>query len=359
LGERIANGVRLAQSEINDTLGSDAAVDVTFEDSELNPSAGVSAAQKLIQQDGVSVIIGPGASSVTLPVATSATIQNEILMVSQATTVELTDLDDNGYVVRTAPSDAFEGRALAKVISNEGVQDVGIIHLNDPYGEGLSETIQNSLENEHGGNVVSRVAFDPETFTPSSVLESAMSPGPDALVFIAFSENMVQLLRESFERGYNEEVQYFGPSSTRSDAIVGEIDERAVNGLIGTEPQPPVETNRWQNFKSSYVDEYESEPDSWVGYTYDAMNLAALAAQSAGSSDSSAIRDAIYEVSRPGGTEVTSFEEGLSAINAGDEINYEGVTGSLDMDDAGDVPGSYIRWVVEGGEYVDYDFVDV
>ena len=92
--------------------------------------------------------------------------------------------------------------------------------------------------------------------------------------------------------------------------------------------------------------------------TYDAMVLIGLAAAKAGNTtDSAAIRDALREVANGPGEVVMAGEEGIrramELIAQGQDINYEGAAGSVEMDENGDVVSGHIEvWKIEGGEIV-------
>jgi hypothetical protein len=47
------------------------------------------------------------------------------------------------------------------------------------------------------------------------------------------------------------------------------------------------------------------------------------------------------------------WERAVELLAAGEEINYEGASGSVDFDKNGDVPGTFAHWRVENGEIVD------
>ena len=69
------------------------------------------------------------------------------------------------------------------------------------------------------------------------------------------------------------------------------------------------------------------------------------------------MRDALREVANPPGTVVGPGSEGWAAavksIGDGEDVNYEGATGSADLDEHGDVlQGSILVWQVKGGEIV-------
>ena len=59
---------------------------VASEDDQTDAAPGVEAATKLVQSDGVQVIIGALASTVSLAVAESVTVPNQIVQISPAST---------------------------------------------------------------------------------------------------------------------------------------------------------------------------------------------------------------------------------------------------------------------------------
>ena len=88
-----------------------------------------------------------------------------MLLISPASTSdEITGLDDDGLVNRTAPPDSFQGPTLANFIEEElgGAQGktVNIGARNDAYGNGLADTFSKAWEG--GGTVGEEVIYDPK-----------------------------------------------------------------------------------------------------------------------------------------------------------------------------------------------------
>ena len=81
------------------------------------------------------------------------------------------------------------------------------------------------------------------------------------------------------------------------------------------------------------------------GNAFDAAVLIAFAIQKAGSvTDRVAIRDALREVSKPGGRPITPAEigDGLIELRNGGDIDYKGASGNVDFDEGGNVTGGFI-----------------
>ena len=102
-GEPMLNAMRMAQEDINAAggpLGRE--VDLLNEDSGTDSTQAVNAAEKLVNTNDARCIIGAVSSGVTISIANSVTIPNEILQITSASSSPtITTLDDNNLVWRT------------------------------------------------------------------------------------------------------------------------------------------------------------------------------------------------------------------------------------------------------------------
>lgn len=168
LGGPIRDGALLAADQINDADIS-ISVDTQVEDTQTDPQAGISGAEALVNA-GYSAIVGPASSNVNLQVSDQVLIPNGVVGISPSSTdPDVTDLDDDGYIFRTAPSDVLQGPALADLARGEFVEaeTSGTLFLNDAYGQALEGEYADGFE-ERGGSIGSRVSFEPEQASYSS-----------------------------------------------------------------------------------------------------------------------------------------------------------------------------------------------
>ncbi|HYH61112.1 MAG TPA: ABC transporter substrate-binding protein, partial [Solirubrobacterales bacterium] len=190
-GEKASN---VAIEQINAAIeeaGVDHTVTLQVEDDQTTEEGGISGAQALAQNDA-SCIAGSYASGVTIPTAESVTIDEEILQISPAATSdEITGLDDDGFLNRTAPPDSFQGPTLADFMEEElgGAEGlvVNVGARNDPYGTGLADTFSAAWEAK-GGEIGSETIYDPEAATYDSEAGDIVAGNPDAIVIIDFPE---------------------------------------------------------------------------------------------------------------------------------------------------------------------------
>ena len=87
-----------------------------------------------------------------------------------------------------------------------------------------------------------------------------------------------------------------------------------------------------------------------------------MAAEAADSVAGPDIRDQLQAVASPGGTVVIASQDsiaaGLSAADAGNDVNYEGAASSVDWNAAGDIAAGYVAiWEYQDGMPVDQETI--
>ena len=186
-GEKAAN---LAIDEASKALaGTDITVDLSTADTETKAAAAQQAAQQLISE-GASCLVGPWASDEAVPVAQTVAGRQQVPMISpSATSPEYTDVQDNGFAFRTAPSDALQGQVLADAVGDALGTDatISVAARNDAYGEGIATEFADAFE-ANGGTTTGPVLYDPEGTTFDSEAAKIVANDPDGYVIIDFED---------------------------------------------------------------------------------------------------------------------------------------------------------------------------
>ena len=93
----------------------------------------------------------------------------------------------------------------------------------------------------------------------------------------------------------------------------------------------------------------------FVTQGYDSAFLLALAIEKNGKAERAGLAAALRDVSSPPGEVIFpgEWEKALHLLKDGQDINYEGASGSHDFDERGDVPGAIIEMVVKDGAFVE------
>ena len=123
--------------------------------------------------------------------------------------------------------------------------------------------------------------------------------------------------------------------------------------MLGTAPGA-LETDFGDAFDNAFEAEFGAAFSSpFVREAFDAIIAIGLAAQAAGTNtDSAAIRDSLRGTSNAPGTVYGPREDditaALAAVAAGDDIDYQGASGSVDFNDDGDITfGAIEVWRVD------------
>jgi branched-chain amino acid transport system substrate-binding protein len=354
-GNFTLNGIRLAVEEINAAGGVlGAPIRLIVGDTQTNPQAGVDAAQRLVSIEGVHAMIGALASGVTIPVARSVSRVAGVAQISNASTSPvISTLDDNDFLFRTVPSDAYQGVALAQIAMDEGYRRLAVLHENNDYGLGLAQSFVAAYR-ERGGVVPQIVTFEPNVAAYRGELLRASSGNPEALVLIAYPENGQTIIRQAIEGGFFEKFVF--TDGLRSQDLVNNIGARFLNGTVGSVPRAMEDSQSAAYFRNAYEAKFgEFPPQPYMDTAYDAVYLIALATQAAGSTERVAIRDHLRQVANPPGITVGPGEwaRAVELLASGETVNYEGASGSVDFDENGDVPGTFAHWRIEDGAIVD------
>ncbi len=352
-GPEIQTGVELAIQHVNDAGGVNGGhIILVTGDTQVDPTIGVEEARRLVDVEGVHAIVGPLSSSVTIAVAESVTGEAGIPTISpSATSPSVTVAEDNGFLFRSTISDAAQAPVLAQMVSQLGVTNVGVLYLNDAYGQGLADGFEASYT-----GTATLVSLEDGQTSYLAELEQAARGGATHLVAISFPAQAKVYIREAIEHELFQRFVFV--DGTKSEELIEEIGADFLEGSPGTAPASP-DSEASAAWDAAYVAAFGALPSRpFVREAYDATIALALAAEAAGSFEGEAIRDQLVAVASPGGVAVLPGAEGvragLEAVRDGDDVNYEGAATTLDWNADGDVTSGFVGiWAYLGGAIVE------
>ena len=234
-GEACLNGVKMAVEEINaggGLLGE--AVVLQVGDTQTKAQPALDAAKKLVSIEGVAGIVGALSSGNTIPVAQTIAAAYGVPLVSPASTAPtITDLADKDFLFRTVPSDAFQGVALAKVVSEQGFKKVAVLYVNNDYGQGLAESFSATFKNDYAGTVTGQAAFEPNNASYRGELSQLASGGPEALLLISYPDDGgILIVRQSLEEGLFD--SFIFTDGMKAEKVIETIGAQYLDGTFGT-----------------------------------------------------------------------------------------------------------------------------
>ena len=323
-------------------------VNVRSEDTETRSSAGTEAAQRLLNA-GVPGVCGTASSGVNVPVSKGTLAANQVVGCSPSSTaLSVTNLDDDDYIFRTAPSDLLQGRVDAQVMSERlGVDTAATLYVDNDYGQQLSNRFTEVFEDEFGGTVTGQNGYPQGGSSYASVVESALGGDVGGLFIIGYPEDGQQLFRDYYSASGGGEA-ILVPDALQDPALPGQVGNEMAN-VTGTAPAAggPAE----EAFSSAFQERYDRPPGAFASQSYDSAAVLMLANAAAGENDGTAVRDQMRNVANPGGTTVTpeNLVEGIELAASGQEINYQGASSDVNFNEAGDpANAAYQVWNFAG-----------
>jgi ABC-type branched-subunit amino acid transport system substrate-binding protein len=332
LGPPMFAGVDLAVEEINEAGG------VLGNDVEHLPADSGDTTTDIANQavdqhlaNGADVIMGAASSAVTFTFIDKVTGAGLLNYSPANTSPDFTDYADNGLYFRTAPSDVLQGRVLGELVIEDGATSVGIMALQDPYGEGLLRNIADTVT-QSGGEVTDEIVYDPQAPNFDAEVQQLVTSDPDAIVVVGFAESG-RLFSTLVE-------QNLGPENKMLYCVDGNVDSAELaeisDQIVGTRcslPGAPAEgdfRDRLVDAAGGSLDSFSYGPES-----YDAVITTALAASMAESDVGDDIAAELPGVTREG-TKCITFQECMDLIADGEDIDYDGASGPIELDDVGD-----------------------
>ena len=326
-------GVDLAIKEINEA-GGVLDKDVAKVDSDSGDTSTNIASQsvdRLLSQN-VDAIVGAASSGVSKTVIDKITGAGVVQISPANTSPDFTDYPDKGLYFRTAPSDVLQGRILGNQIIEDGSASVGILALQDAYGTGLAENVEKSVTGSNG-EVVETIIYDPKAAEFTAEVSKLKGADPEAIVVIGFDES-AKIIQELAKQGIGPQdgKKLYLVDGNTGNALGEKLPAGLLAGVKGTIPGAAA----GEEFQARLRTVDPALKDySYSAESYDAVVVVALAAL-AGESDAGAdIAENLMDVTT-GGEKCTTFADCKELVEAGTDLDYDGLSGPIEFDENGD-----------------------
>ncbi len=305
-------------------------IELVIKDNGDTPEKAVAAAQELINQEDVDVIIGPQFSSHAIPVAQLAEEAGVPMISPMSTNPETTANKD--YVFRVGFIDSFQGRVAAQFASAnlDAAQVAALYDVTNAYSEGIADIFKSSFE-DLGGEVVAFESYTPDQPQWEAPLQNVKEGTAEVLFLPNYEEALLPQVAKAREMGLT--ATFLGTDTWNS------LDFAATPELEGsfyvTHWHPDNYSPVSQGFVKSYEEAYPDEPVYITSaLTYDAFGLIVNAIEQEQAATAEAIRDGLANT------------EG-----------YQGVSGVISYENSGDPEKSAVIMQITGGESRFYKLV--
>ena len=355
------SAAKLAVDEINENggvLGNEVAI--ITEDNESKVEAGIRGARKLINVDKVPVIIGPE-SDIIVALQNMASENKVPVITSSAGTEAIDKAGGTGkYIWRVNASDSFLGVAAAKVmIDTLGQKEVAILVENLEGTQSAAASFKRNFE-RFGGTVTKEIVLTPGQASYLGELRELADTNPSLVFMAAAQVTGVNVVKQAYQRSY--EWNWWVSQELQQPDFVNAAGAEVVTGVQSWTPGQRDDDPGWLRFSELYQAKWNEAPQAgfYQAETYDAFMVTALAMIAGGATTGEAVDSNLAAVASPPGEVVRTFADGAKLLAEGKDINYEGVSGTIDFNEYGNVgvPAVRLMEVDESGEWVTKEVVD-
>jgi ABC-type branched-subunit amino acid transport system substrate-binding protein len=336
LGRSGRKASQLALARIEQAVASqhaDHRVQIVNADQGSGPDSAVAAAKQLVDGNGASCLVGPWTSEAVEKTANEVAVPSKVLEISPvAAGGDVAELNDHDLVDSTAVPISVEGEALATAIARDLGAAAGNT-VNVATGAGAdSNTIAHDFTEtwqDDDGTVGRQIVLPAD-------LSLLTSNNPGAVLLADDPAGFAQLAHSlSPSNGWNAAIAW-GTDQLASPGLPTEVGMDAVEGMRVLAPGTPSGAQATSAFDGAFesAPPRTVKPAPYAAQEFDATILCYLAAVAAGSTDGQKMADELIDITAPGGTEYSwqQLPGAIRALEDGEDIDYTGASGPLDMD---------------------------
>ena len=303
-------------------------------------SADTAAQAKALVAAKADVVIGPTDSS-RAPAAIDVLSNAKTAIISPANAAGgLSSYESGGFYFRTAAADIAQAPVLVKLAKDGGAATIAVVYEEGSYGKDVSNAVAAAAQ-QSGLGSVAVAGFAPGQAQQAAAAVKAAAPDAVVLVSRAGAQGAIAELNNA---------GVAGKKLILSDGAVNQygsgLGSSALGGARGILPG----TFASAHFQGELVSVDPALKDmTFAAETYDAVNLAAIAAAAAEDDAGASIAAGLIAVSGgkvpPAGgaaptgeaTVCKSYQECLDVLRAGKQPDYDGESGRIAFDAHGDV----------------------
>jgi len=285
---------------------------------------------------GAKSIVGPAGSTSALAVQPELSKQGAVACSASATVTGLTANQDPGHMFRTVVSDSVMATELSdRIVAKRNTDAAGaawkvaIVARGDDFGQTMANEVAAALTAQ--GLAPTVYPYNPLTVIFDDVAKQVSGAKPDLTLLISYEEGP-NLLSALLKAGMSAKTMigtdaFFIP---RLAAIAGGGDAAKIDGfnLIGTTGD--------KAFIDRLIKDDANGQVAYAAQAYDCAVTLALAA-AAVAKDASLDTFAAVQKVTAGGRTCSTYEDCISKLTAGEDIDYDGVSGKLSIGSTGDV----------------------
>jgi branched-chain amino acid transport system substrate-binding protein len=357
IGKPVVAALKKAEQEVNhyyEDINSTSRFKLLIDDSKTSSEESLSAIKRLAS-NGVKVVVGPATSTAVSAVMDFAK-ENNITLLSYASTSPVLSIEgDNLY--RFVPDDITQGKVMAEKMSEDGIKVIVPFWRGDIYGNELVNATKYYFE-KLGGTVMDGISYPPHTgkFATSlhrinfimwnqelkklneMVADAVTKYGPNSVGVYAISyDEITPILIQAQLFDTLGKVRWYGSDSIAENHHITKNIDAAIFASQTHFSNPlysiSVDSKKSSDFEEELAALHHGSSITYPALAYDSYWIAAKTLDK--------YKNALYN------NTLNDTDTNFSKILIEISESYDGVTGNIDLNAAGDrISDNYDFWIV-------------
>lgn len=303
---------------------------------------------------GANAIVGPAGSTSATAMIPALEAAGMVACSGSATAPSLSTADTTGRLYRTAVSDehlvAHIVDTLRQRLTDGG--SVAVVARDDAYGVGVGAGLTVALTSQ--GIPATVIPYSSSTVLFADTAAAVAAAGAQQVVLVSYGEGAALLAS----------LVKAGVATTSIIGLDGMFAPRLAAQAFPDDPTKAdgvtiVGTTGARDYTASLVERNPNGQVVYAAQVYDCAVALALAAEASGSTDATTLAAQLAAVTS-GGVACTTFADCISKLRAGEDIDFDGRSGTIGFDANGDPSSArFTSTVVAGGTLSETTTVDI
>ncbi len=264
---------------------------LVIEDDQCAPDVAANTAARIVGEQVVAVIghICSGAANAAMEIYTG---ENIISVSPSATSPALTQSGNFPTFFRTIAPDDAQGQLQAQFVAEQlGLTSVAILHDGGDYGRGLAEFARGSLqENYSNVNIALFEGITVGAVDYSAIINRIGASGVEGVIYGGYHPEASRLVTQMRAQGL--EIAFVSGDGVQDQTFI-DVAAAAAEGVYATGPMDTSANPIAQAARQAHQERFGEDPGPFFMNGYAAALAVVNAIESAGSTDSNAIMNAL------------------------------------------------------------------
>jgi branched-chain amino acid transport system substrate-binding protein len=324
-GESTKNGFMMAVEEANSAGGiAGKQIKVYVSDDKNDPTEAANAGSKLINQDGVKLIVGSVSSKCSIPLSELCEGMGVVMITPTSTATKVTVREDGSrkaLIFRACFIDPFQGAVAAKfALDNLKAKTSAILYdVSNDYVKGLAEFYRDSFT-KGGGTVVGYESYAKDDADFSAILTKVKRENPDILYIPDYYNKVALIAKQARQLGVKS--IFMGGDGWDSPEMIKIAGDAIEGGYFTNHYSPEDPRPEVQAWVKKYEAQFGAKPDALATLAYDATHLLIEAVKKAGSDEPARVRDALQAIEKKAVSGDVTFDQFGNPIKSAAILKY-------------------------------------